>query len=263
MTSSITTLLIVAFASLLLGVVAGLLLNSLRGEQREEEPDSAQDTPPGGRPGGYMPVVRLWREKTSATLVVEVDGKSYVSPAPLTLAQRESLERALAEFSGWLGVVVAAVTPQQAAGSIQPAAGHTQPALSADQALPVSSPSAAATPQAPTMRVEKVRPVSPAAAASAAPVLKGAGKAASPTPAKEEPKSIVGQIDVILQEMLERVGMDNRGIALSEDPRRGVIVSIGLDRFDGIDAVTDDEVKKLLRAAVNEWERRQERLPHV
>ena len=245
MASSLTTLLIVAFASLFLGVVIGLLLNSLRGEQPEEESQPAQDTPPGGRPGGYVPVVRLWHEKTTSTLVVEIERKSYVSPAPLSLAQRETLERALAELSGWLGVVVAAAP--------------AQPVTPDDPTLPVPSPSAVAQPQTPMVRVEQSGPaISPQPAL----ITVGSKVPAKPVvqpPFKDEPKSIVGQIDVILQEMLERVGMDNRGISLTEDPRRGVIVSIGLDHFEGIDAVTDVEVKKIIRAAVNEWERRQER----
>jgi hypothetical protein len=243
MPSSLSTLLIVAFASLLLGVVAGLLFSSMRGE-REEVAKPEQEAPPGGRPGRYLPVMRLWREKTTGTIVVEVDGKSYLKPDPLSTLQRDELEKAVAELSGWLGVVVTAIPlPTARPASVQqPTAAQPAPV----QRTPV---------QAPIVPAEPVR-------STGALKLPLPGVAAVTQMPKEAPKSIVGQIDAILQEMLLGLGMENRGIALNEDPRKGVVVSIGLERFDGIDAVKDLEVKKILRAAVNEWERRQEVPPH-
>lgn len=67
--------------------------------------------------------------------------------------------------------------------------------------------------------------------------------------------SIVEQIDEILQELLVKSGNSQRGIRLVEDPRGGVIVWVGIEKFDGIDSVSDDEVKKIIRSAVEKWER--------
>lgn len=240
MASSMTTLLIVAFASLFLGVVAGLLLNSLRGDS-EQEAQADPETPPGGRPGGYVPVVRLWREKTTGTLVVEIDGKAYLSPGPLSLTQRDNLEKVLAQLAGWLRVSVTA-GPEKAAGS--PDASEQSPSAAA----PVAA-----------VGIDNGKPLITPPPATVTPVARAEAKPAAQTAAKEGPKSIVGQIDEILQQMLDRLGMSNRGISLIEDPQRGVIVVVGLERYEGIDSVTDVEVKKILRAAVNEWERRQER----
>jgi hypothetical protein len=71
-----------------------------------------------------------------------------------------------------------------------------------------------------------------------------------------EPVSIVSQIDEILQEMILKKGMGARGIQLKEDLRQGVLVWIGLDRFVGIDAVPDAEVRSMIREAVSVWEQR-------
>jgi len=68
------------------------------------------------------------------------------------------------------------------------------------------------------------------------------------------PKSIVSQIDEILQEQINSSALAGRGIRLAEAPGEGVLVWIGLDRFAGIDAVTDAEVVSAIRSAVKTWE---------
>ncbi len=87
-----------------------------------------------------------------------------------------------------------------------------------------------------------------------------------PIPAKtKEPKveqpaaallSIVAQIDQILQDRLAGTPLAGRGIHLQESPEGGVIVWVGLQRFEGIDAVPDPEVKAAIRQAVKAWEKK-------
>jgi len=74
--------------------------------------------------------------------------------------------------------------------------------------------------------------------------------------AQAPPKSIAAQIDEILQEMLEDSHLDSRGIRLMEFPNRGLVVMVGLDQYEGVDAVPDENIRKLIRSAVHEWERR-------
>jgi hypothetical protein len=251
MPSSLATLLIIAFAGLLLGLVAGLLIASMRSDS-EDDVQPEQDSPPGGRSGRYLPVLRLWREKTTATLIVELEGKSYLSTEPLTISQREALEIAAGELVGWLGAEVAEVPVVQAANANkvvtdQPAAAYQPAALDGRQPVqpaPARTPEIALVTPPPAGQAQRAAVVVPVA--PILPII------------KEEPKSIVGQIDAILQEMLLRSGLENRGISITEDPRKGVVVWVGLDHFDGIDAVADAEIKGIIRSAVGEWERRQE-----
>jgi hypothetical protein len=87
-----------------------------------------------------------------------------------------------------------------------------------------------------------------------------------PIPAKtKEPKveqpaaaplSIVAQIDHILQDGLAGTSLAGRGIHLQESPEGGVIVWVGLQRFEGIDAILDPEVKAAIRQAVEAWEKK-------
>jgi hypothetical protein len=75
----------------------------------------------------------------------------------------------------------------------------------------------------------------------------------NPAPA---PKSIAAQIDDILQEVLENSPLESRAIRLLELPTKGMVVMVGLDQYEGVEAVPDDEIKGMIRSAVAEWERR-------
>ena len=42
---------------------------------------------------------------------------------------------------------------------------------------------------------------------------------------------------------------------ITEDPFKGVIVWVGLDKYEGIDDVPDKDIRIVIRAAVAEWEK--------
>lgn len=67
-------------------------------------------------------------------------------------------------------------------------------------------------------------------------------------------KTIVEQVDDILQDILIAEGQKERNIRLSEMVNRGVIVWIGQKYYEGIESVPDDEVKEFVRRAVRIWE---------
>jgi hypothetical protein len=73
------------------------------------------------------------------------------------------------------------------------------------------------------------------------------------------PTSIVAQIDEVLQAMLDKAPEGLPKIRLTEDPIVGVLVWIGAEHYNGIDAVPDPSVKELIRSAVKEWENRADR----
>jgi hypothetical protein len=69
-------------------------------------------------------------------------------------------------------------------------------------------------------------------------------------------KSIAAQIDEILQEKIEGTEMAKRGVRLVELPNKGVVVMVGLDQYQGVDEVPDEEIRFVIKSAVAEWERR-------
>lgn len=66
--------------------------------------------------------------------------------------------------------------------------------------------------------------------------------------------SIVEQVDEILQELLSESTLKDQNIRLSEIYNKGVVVWVGMQYFEGIDAVPNEEVKQLIKTAVKKWE---------
>lgn len=66
--------------------------------------------------------------------------------------------------------------------------------------------------------------------------------------------SIVQQIDSVLQKKLANTPLEDAGIHLQESPQGSVEVHIGLQKYESIDAVPDEKIKSVIRAAISEWE---------
>lgn len=81
------------------------------------------------------------------------------------------------------------------------------------------------------------------------------GKPKAPSPAPST-SGMVQAIDAILQRSLENSPAANRGVRLTQDASGGVKVLIGVKSYE-VDQVPDDEIRRLIRQAVAEWEAHQ------
>jgi hypothetical protein len=68
------------------------------------------------------------------------------------------------------------------------------------------------------------------------------------------PQSIVEQIDAILHAQLAGTPLMEKGIRLQESPEGGVIVWVGINKYQGLEDVPDDQIKAVIRAAISAWE---------
>jgi hypothetical protein len=177
-------------------------------------------------------ILRIKNEKGAFAL--DLDG-NRVNPISLSPEQRKRLIEILNIMRPWLEgkpVSTPATTSQppafqpQSTPSIQT---HARPA----PAQPAAPPPPMTTPQ-PSAPKPAVIPVEDRPAAPA--------------------NSIVTQIDTILQARLAGTPLEERGIFLTQSSEGGVIVYVGLTRYNGIDEVPDPEIKAALRGAITEWE---------
>ncbi len=70
-------------------------------------------------------------------------------------------------------------------------------------------------------------------------------------------KSIVAQIDDILQEKIFDTPLKDKGIRLMENLDGSMRVLIGMDQYDDVSSIPDETIKAAIRAAVRDWEQRQ------
>jgi hypothetical protein len=228
--------LLVALVCATIGFVIGALVVVLWFERERSAAEQAAEQatlPEKIRTGHYQPVARLWRERGSGRLEVEVDGEVYAEARALKRGMQPPLVKAAQEWVNWLGIQAARPSP-------------TQPLPPASTPVPASAP-------APSPAEIRAAVVAPPAAVPAvkAPAVEDVKPAA--------PKSIVEQIDEVLQELLEKSDLSTRAIRLVQDASHGVVVWVALEHYNGIDAVPDPEIKAVIQKAVAEWERRTER----
>ncbi len=218
-------------------MIGGIIAWLLAGRQKEKEPAANPEQDAWLRlRRQYAERTSLWQDRATGRLAVRMGDQILTSSDQLSDAQRRNLNTTMKEWLVWLGFPVSqtvASTP-----FIMGAAQVTSPPQTLDPAVPSEPPS-------PEDIIAASAPATPA---------NTQGKA---KPAVEKPKSIVEQIDEILQDKLKISQVHNKGIRLVEDPKEGVVVWVGLEHYNGVDAVNDPEIKALLKDAVGEWERRQ------
>ncbi len=69
-------------------------------------------------------------------------------------------------------------------------------------------------------------------------------------------KSIAEQVDDILQERIKGTPLDQRGIRITEAPDGGLLIWVGIEKFNGLDEVPYEDIRDSIRKAAEEWGRR-------
>jgi len=244
--SPILSQVLIAFFTALLGFVAGAFVMYLWSEREKERPETS-DIPEGINLDEHQSVVRLWRDVKTGALLTEYAGKVYRKGEKPEKNPAKNLRQVGMEWAGWL----AGLNPQTPV--------ETKPAASSSAVAPIPEP--VPTPssvQAKQGDANSQLPPSLKPTPSVT-VLPGA---ITPTVVQNEvpvAKSMVQAIDEILQERLENSPLKNKGIKLIEQPPVGVVVWVGLEHYNGVEDVPDEEVKAMIRSAVSIWEEKNSR----
>ncbi len=212
-------LLIIAFVCACIGFLLSFLFRTLTADRAPSVEDRLQpaDSPDTSR----ADQVTFYKEHPGDRWLLEIDNKVVGSAIELNPDQRDRVEQIALDLKAWLGY------PPSAATSFAPAAGNV-PAFTSTEAMDSLSTDLA-------VQLPLAKPV------AAAPV---------------EAKSIVSQIDDILQDHIAGTNLAGRGIRLMELPKKGVVVSVGLDQYPEISAVPDPEIRAAIQSAVAEWEKK-------
>jgi hypothetical protein len=176
-------------------------------------------------------ILRIKNE--NGAFALDLDG-NRVNAGPLLPEQRKRLIEILSIIRPWLE-----------GKPVSPPAATSQP--------PAFQPQSTASIQTQS-RPAPVQPASPPPATTSQP----SPPKSAVIPVEDRPvapaNSIVTQIDTILQARLAGTPLEERGVFLTQSPEGGVIVYVGLTRYNGIDEVPDPEIKAALRGAITEWE---------
>ncbi len=163
---------------------------------------------------------------------LELDG-ARLEPDGLTAEQRKRLVNVIVQIRPWIdGKTVAPPVPAPA---------------------PVSESPAAAVP------LVASAPIGTQPAALRLDIGRGFRSLLESDIKKPEPPkvaSIVGMIDEVLQKKLENSPLAGKRIRLEEGSVGEVIVFVGTLRYSGVDAVPDEDIKAIIRAAIAEWDKK-------
>jgi hypothetical protein len=238
-----TTSMIIAVVCVIVGFGIGMLIAmafSNRGSESKNAPAEIESP--------YDRVATLLRDRGDSSLLTEIDGRVYASAEPLSESQHEALENASREWYAWLRL------PPESDEPKPPVRSAARAASNQSKTVPVADLSRTA----PDIRTEKplAGVVPPVVAAAVASNVERSGPALAA-------RSIVEQIDEILQDMVSGTPLVEKSIRLVEERNSGVIVWIGLEHYEGINNVPDIEARTIIQAAVREWEKRSEVKPNT
>jgi hypothetical protein len=267
-------ILIFAGAGVFGGIFIGAILTFfiMRATKKEpESPEPEQEEKSAGSRDGFQPTVSLWLDRKTGKVATEISGKLVTDPHKFNQRMRKGMMKLAGEWQRWLNIPGDLEIPEsvqkpaeqkpppvekrpepQVAPFSEPV--KPQPAPEQKETVQVEPPQAASASQAfvqPQPISEKIRPPSI--------LTRLVGAARTSEEDLVPAKSMVDQIDEILQEMLENSPLANRGIRIVEDPIKGVVVWVGLDNYEGIGAVPDQDILAMLRSAVEKWEKMADR----
>ena len=213
-----------------IGLLVGLLVANLT-SSRDSRSSAAEEPPREMQKKGFAEAVRLWYSPSGKKFITQLDGDYYNDFLTLSPEQKSRVIKLLTLWSYWTGELPKSEARQTTVKSV-PTEEQTTNETAPAQAVLV--PAVA----------EVIRAVEEGSVDDKAEA--------------DKPQTIAGQISLIIDRLLENSPLKEKGIKLIENNTQGVDVWVGLEKFDGIDAIPYPEVQQLIRQAVTLWEKETE-----
>ncbi len=228
-------LIVLSIVLIIVGFILALLVNPLLGLdnkppkaelKQEEDPEILIGKPPSLAADRSL---RVAHDPRDNRIIIEVEGQIYKSVEELSLEQRQFLSSTTTEIITWMSRSVL------------------------DPVLPVPTPQPPLNP----IKIEPF-PVEPKPATVERSLANNFLRTLQPGGVKTPPqlKSLAAQVDEVLQEKIPFSGLSYHSIHLVDLPNYGMSVQVDREQYPGIDAVPDEDIRKLIREAVEEWKRR-------
>ncbi len=236
MTQETIASLIPIILTLFIGLVLGGLIGGAIASTMQSPGQSAK-VPPNRN---LRHVAGLWRDKRSGKLAVEMEDVYIASVEKLSSRQVSMLIQAFNDLQIWLNVdnITNRLGMAQPVDSGKEKSSYmlTEQSMGDDQSDELSDDDI----------IEPVRvDVGEIVTRAVIPKKK----------VKEKPKSIVEQVDEILQKRLANSPFSDRLIRLVDAPGGGVEVVVDAQKYEGVGDVPDPEVRGFIQDCVKEWEK--------
>ncbi len=238
-------LMIAAVLGYVFGLIGARLAAAADKKEQDQLPPKA-DNPDGQetgipKPKEPAPILRV-RAGDNGKWALDLDGFP-TQPETITPDQRQRLINIIVQIRPWIDGKTAAVSPQPPAAAPAP------------QVVPQQS-TAVPTPPPTNGKPARATTPTPTGPPRINPLVGFRSLLASELGGKQEekPPSIVSMIDSVLQTKLAGTPLEDKLIKLEEGPQGEVIVVVGSQRYDGIESVTDPEIKAVIKSAIDEWQ---------
>lgn len=257
MLSSVSTP-IIAILALVVGLLIGLLVSNLF--NRESKSSTENPLPDKLANEGYSEGARIFSSPANKKAVLFMDGDYYENFSLLTPEQKRRAQHLIEGVNDWTNILPksAPVLPTQPAETVPVEKKIQPPVVASMPPIPTKITSSdpliglfpGLTPEKETLEdlgidIPKVIEPIPAVVSF---------NLGAPKKEQEKPKTIVDQINEALDQLVAGTENANKGIKLEDNGHQGVTVWVGLTHYDGVDAVTDPEIRQLIKDAVAKWE---------
>lgn len=224
---STTTTIFLFVVCLCGGIIIGTMFGRARkappeapDEQKVEKKEPVPAPKSLARPG-ETEILRAWRDEADE-IWLEMDGRRLETKDDLQAEHKKKLLKLVLDLRPWLDTAATPAPRPQVQEAPHPAESAPRPSLFAPR-----PPKA----EKNVVALDEEKP-------------------------KVSLKSIVEQIDDVLQEKLAGTVFSSHEIRLREGPGGEVMVQIGIQKYPGVEAVPNPEIQALIRQAVAEWEKK-------
>ena len=174
-------------------------------------------------------VLKIWKTGKLEQLNIEFEGNRFERGVDLDTQSRDSLQDMIITINHWLDAAPPSDEPSDPSVSEED--------LGVANEVPILNPT------------QKTR--------NPFTVFSNAIRASIPKP---EPtgRDMLAEIDEILQVKLEDAELSEKAVRLLDWPNKGMVVMIGLDKYEEIDEIPAEDIQNIIRSAVMEWEQQQD-----